>query len=98
LASPFRYLDSSPAGIRLAGMMDVRDPLSLRNVENLLAERGVDMRPERSFAHVRKEDIARPVFAASFASRRPLAFFRFRRGAGEVLFQSRVALALVSGH
>ena len=39
-ASPFRYFNSSPEVIRLAVMMYVRFPLSLRNVEDLPFERG----------------------------------------------------------
>jgi putative transposase len=42
-ASPFRYFNSSPEVIRLAVTMYVRFPLSLRNVEDLLAERGIDI-------------------------------------------------------
>jgi putative transposase len=42
-ASPFRYFNSSPEVIRLVVMMYVRFPLSLRNVEELLAERGIDI-------------------------------------------------------
>ena len=34
--SPFRYFNSSPEIIRLAVLMYVRFPQSLRNVENLL--------------------------------------------------------------
>jgi len=41
--SQFRYFNSSPEVIRLVVMMYVRFPLSLRNVEDLLAERGVDI-------------------------------------------------------
>jgi putative transposase len=40
---PFRYFDSSPEMIRTAVMMSVKCPLSLRNVEDLLAERGSDI-------------------------------------------------------
>lgn len=40
---PFRWFDSSPAVIRLAVLMYVRYPLSLRNVENMLFERGIDI-------------------------------------------------------
>jgi putative transposase len=36
----FRYFKASPEIIRLAVMMCVRYPLSLRNVEDLLHERG----------------------------------------------------------
>ncbi|MEL1251145.1 IS6 family transposase [Aurantiacibacter gilvus] len=41
--NPFRYFNSSPEVIRLVVMMYVRFPLSLRNVEDLLFERGVDI-------------------------------------------------------
>ena len=40
---PFKYFDTSPEIIRLAVMMYVRYPLSLRNVEELLHERGIDI-------------------------------------------------------
>jgi len=39
--SPFRYFKRSPEIIRLAVMMYIRFPLSLRNVEDLLHERGI---------------------------------------------------------
>lgn len=42
-ANPFRYFHSSPEIIRLAVLMYVRFPLSLRNVEDLLFERGIDV-------------------------------------------------------
>jgi putative transposase len=38
---PFKYFKTSPEIIRLAVMMYVRYPLSLRNVEDLLHERGI---------------------------------------------------------
>lgn len=38
--NPFRYFHSSPEVIRLVVRMYVRFPLSLRNVEDLLFERG----------------------------------------------------------
>jgi putative transposase len=44
--SPFRYFKTSPEIIRLAVMMYVRFPLSLRNIEDLLHERGVDISHE----------------------------------------------------
>ena len=44
--SPFRYFKTSPEVIRLAVMMYIRFPLSLRNVENLLHERGIDISHE----------------------------------------------------
>jgi len=40
--SPFRYFHSSPDIIRMVVMLYVRYPLSLRNVEDLLFERGYD--------------------------------------------------------
>ncbi len=43
---PFRYFKTSPEIIRLAVMMYVRYPLSLRNVEDLLHERGIDITHE----------------------------------------------------
>jgi putative transposase len=43
---PFKYFHSSPEIIRLAVMMDVRLPLSLRNVEDLLHERRIDISHE----------------------------------------------------
>ncbi|OSQ43035.1 IS6 family transposase, partial [Marivita geojedonensis] len=44
--SPFKYFKSSPEIIRLAVMLYVRFPLSLRNVEDLLHERGIDVSHE----------------------------------------------------
>jgi putative transposase len=41
--NPFRYFDSSPEVIRHVVLMYVRFPLSLRNVEDLLFERGIDI-------------------------------------------------------
>jgi len=41
--SPFRRFNSSPEVIRLVVLMYVRFPLSLRNVEDLLFERGIDV-------------------------------------------------------
>jgi putative transposase len=44
--SPFRYFKSSLGIIRLAMMMYVRFPLSLRIVEDLLHEHGIDISHE----------------------------------------------------
>ena len=41
--NPFRYFKTSPEIIQLAVMLYVRFPLSLRNVEDLLHERGIDV-------------------------------------------------------
>jgi putative transposase len=43
LKTPFYRFNSSPEIIRLVVMMYVRFPLSLRNVEELLAERGIEI-------------------------------------------------------
>jgi hypothetical protein len=44
--SPFRYFKTSPEIIRLTVMMYIRFSLSLRNVEDLLHERGIDISHE----------------------------------------------------
>lgn len=44
--SPFRYFKTSPEVIRLAVMLYLRFPLSLRNVEDLLHERGIEISHE----------------------------------------------------
>jgi putative transposase len=41
--NPFRYFHSSPDIIPMVVMLYVRHPLSLRNVEDLLFERGFDL-------------------------------------------------------
>jgi len=43
MRNPFRYFNSSPEVIRLTVMMYVRYPLSLRQVEELLSERGINI-------------------------------------------------------
>ena len=43
MKNPFRYFKTSPEVIRLAVMMYIRFPLSLRQVEDLLLERGIDI-------------------------------------------------------
>jgi hypothetical protein len=42
MPNSFRYYNSSPEIIRTAVLLYVKYPLSLRNVEDLLAERGID--------------------------------------------------------
>ncbi len=65
--SPFRFFKTSPEIIRLAVMMYVRFPLSLRNVEDLLHERGIDISHEtvRFFW-----DRFGPIFAAEIRKKR----------------------------
>ncbi len=65
--SPFKWFKTSPEIIRLAVMLYVRFPLSLRNVEDLLHERGVDISHEtvRHWWHR-----FGPMFAAEIRKRR----------------------------
>ncbi len=46
MISPFRYFKTSSEITRLAVMQCVRFPLSLRNVEDLLHERGIELSHE----------------------------------------------------
>ena len=64
---PFKYYKTSNEIIRLAVMLYVRFPLSLRNVENLLHERGIDVSHEsvRFWWHR-----FGPMFAAEIRKRR----------------------------
>ena len=66
-SSPFKWFKTSPEIIRLAVMLYVRFPLSLRNVEDLLHERGVDVSHEtiRFWWHR-----FGPMFAAEIRKRR----------------------------
>jgi putative transposase len=45
-SDPFKGFQSSPEINRLAVMLYIRFPLSLRNVEDLLHERGIDVSHE----------------------------------------------------
>ena len=65
--NPFEYFKTSAEIIRLAVMMYVRFPLSLRNVEDLLHERGVEISHEtvRFWWHR-----FGPMFAADIRKRR----------------------------
>ena len=46
MPNPIQYYKTSPEIIRLAVMMYVRFPLSLRQVEDMLHERGIDINYE----------------------------------------------------
>ena len=46
MKNPFRYFKTSPGIVRLAVMMQVRSPLSLPNIEDLLHERGIEVSRE----------------------------------------------------
>ena len=67
MRNPFRYFKTSPEIIRLAVMMYVRFPLSLRQVEDLLHERGIDISHETVRAWW---DRFGPIFAAEIRKRR----------------------------
>src|SRR6185437_9691286 len=74
MTNPFRYFNSSPEVIRLVVMMHVRYPLSLRNVEDLLAERGIDV----SYETVRYWwNRFGPMFAAEIRRKRVHAMRRY---------------------
>jgi putative transposase len=65
--SAFRHFKASPEIIRLAVMMYVRFPLSLRNVEDLLHEPGIDISHETVRSWWNR---FRPIFAAEIRRRR----------------------------
>ncbi len=46
MISPFRYFKTSSEIIRLAVVLYIRFPLSLRNVDDLLHERGIEVSHE----------------------------------------------------
>jgi len=81
--SPFRYFKTSPEIIRLAVMLYVRFPLSLRNVEDLLHERGIDISQET--VRFRWHRFG-PTFAAEIRRRRieGMKFSRWRWHLDEV--------------
>jgi transposase-like protein len=65
--NPLRYFKTSPEIIRLAVMLYIRFPLSLRNVEDMLHAHGVEI------SHDRVENTHQPL------RRRERAMQRFRR-------------------
>ena len=65
--NPFRYFKTSPEVIRLAVMLYVRFPLSLRNVEDLLHEREIDVSHEAVRFWRNRSG---PMFAAEIRSNR----------------------------
>ena len=67
MTNPFRYFKTSPEIIRLAVMMYVRFPLSLRQVEDLLHERGIDICHETVRAWWNRFG---PMFAAEIKKKR----------------------------
>ncbi|MGB5212666.1 MAG: IS6 family transposase, partial [Anderseniella sp.] len=69
--SPFRYFKTSPEIIRLTVMMYVRFALSLRNAEDLLHERGIDISHETVRFWWNRFG---PIFAAKIRKRRVQQF------------------------
>ncbi|USG62422.1 IS6 family transposase [Sneathiella marina] len=67
MKNPFRYFKTSPEIIRLAVMMYVRYPLSLRQVEDLLHERGIDVSYETVRAWWNRFG---PIFSAKIRKKR----------------------------
>ena len=67
MKNPFRYSKTSPGIIRLAVMMYVRFPLSLRNVEDLLHERGIEVNHETIWFWWNRFG---PIFAAELRKKR----------------------------
>ena len=65
--NPFHYFNSSPEVIRLAVMTYIRYPLSLRRVEDILFERGIDIYHETERYWWNRFG---PVFAAEIRKRR----------------------------
>jgi len=74
MRNPFRYFKTSPDIIRLAVMMYVRFPLSLRQVEDLLHERGIDVSYETVRAWWNRFG---PLFAAEIRKKRSVSMLGF---------------------
>ena len=77
MSSPriFRYFKTSPEIIRLAVMMYVRYPLSLRTIEDMLHERGIDITHETVRFWWNR---FRTIFAAEIRRHRVAAMRHFR--------------------
>ncbi len=67
MRNPFRYFKNSPDIIRLSVMMYIRFPLSLRQVEDLLHERGIEISYETVRAWWNRFG---PMFAAEIRNKR----------------------------
>ncbi len=79
MSNPFRYFKTSPEIIRLAVMLYVRFPLSLRNVEDLLHERGIEVSHETIRFWWNRFG---PMFAAEIRRNGPSACEPGRKGSG----------------
>ncbi|MCG8508933.1 MAG: IS6 family transposase, partial [Rhodospirillales bacterium] len=67
MRNPFRYFKTSPEIIHLAVMLYIRFPLSLRQVEDILNERGIDISYETVRAWWNRFG---PLFAAEIRKKR----------------------------
>jgi transposase-like protein len=61
---PFRYVKTSPEIIRLALMLCIRFPLTLRNVEDLLHDRDIQVNSPRLSASAVAHSTGRSGFVA----------------------------------
>jgi hypothetical protein len=77
--NPFRWFDSSPEVIQMVVMLYVRFPLSLRNVEDLAFERGIDICHETVRKWVSRFG---PMFASKIRARRVAVCGNTRTGSG----------------
>lgn len=75
-ALPFRYFKTSPEMIRLAVMLYARFPLSQRDIEHLLHERGIDICQEKVQIWLHRPGVRRRGDAMLVDSIRPS---RYRR-------------------
>lgn len=98
--SPFRYFNRSPEIIRLVVMMSVRFPLGLRNVEDLLFERGIEICHETVRLWWNRLGL---LFAGDIRRQRFSRMKGFRRGNGTsmrckllVRFQERAVLPVMA--
>ena len=71
----FRYLKTWPEIIRVAVMIYVRFPLSLRNVEDLLHERGIDISYETNNLNLHRHLISQ----VNYKTKREAATIRWQQ-------------------
>ncbi len=97
MRDPFRYFDSSPEVIRLAVMMYIRYPLSLRQIEDILFERGIDICHETVRYWWNRFG---PMFAAEIRKRRihHRSFSQWRWHLDEVFVRSMEGIVRVNLH
>jgi putative transposase len=83
MGNPFRYFNSSPEISRLTVMLYIRYPLSLRQVDDILFERGIDICHETVRFWWNRFG---PMFAAEIRKRRVQngSYFRWRWHMDEV--------------